>query len=80
MSNLDQKGELSRMSKNFKVQHKVSNSIHEVYDIQYDNCGYPHFLIYEKNDWVKVSAKNYKPYKTLITLNENYPKNKMNGD
>ena len=80
MLKLNQKEELSRMSKNFKVRHKVSNSIHEVYDIQYDNCGYPHFLIYEKNDWVKVSAKNYKPYKTLITLNENYPKNKMNGD
>ena len=45
----------------FKVRHKVSNSIHEVYDIQYDNCGYPHFLIYENNAWVRVSAKHYKP-------------------
>ena len=54
----------------FKVKHKISNSIHEVYDIQYDNHGYPHFLIYENNAWVRVSAKHYKPYKALITLNE----------
>ena len=46
----------------FKVRHKVSNSIHEVYDIQYDDCGYPHFLIYENNAWVRVSAKHYIPY------------------
>lgn len=45
----------------FKVRHKVSNSIHEVYDIQYDKCGYPHFLIYENNTWVRVSAKHYTP-------------------
>ena len=63
----------------FKVRHKVSNSIHEVYDIQYDNCGYPHFLIYENNAWVRVSAKNYKPYK-VNTLHEDYYKDKPDGD
>ena len=46
----------------FKVRHKVSNSIYEVYDIQYDDCGHPHFLIYENSAWVKVSAKHYIPY------------------
>lgn len=45
----------------FKVKHKVSNSVHEVYDIQYDQAGYPHFLIYENNSWVKVSAEHYIP-------------------
>lgn len=45
----------------FKVRHKISNSIQEVYDIQYDKAGCPHFLIYENNDWVKVSAKHFKP-------------------
>lgn len=64
----------------FKVKHKVSNSIHEVYDIQYDNHGYPHFLIYENNAWVRVSAKHYKPCKALITLNEDYYKDKADGD
>lgn len=63
----------------FKVKHKVSNSIHEVYDIQYDNYGYPHFLIYENNAWVRVSAKHYKPYK-VSTLNEDYYKDKPAGD
>ena len=60
----------------FKVKHKVSNSIHEVYDIQYDKCGYPHFLIYENGNWVKVSAEYYKPYK-VNTLNEDYYKDKQ---
>lgn len=46
----------------FKVRHKVSNSIHEVYDIQYDPItGYPQFLLYENGDWVKVSGKHYEP-------------------
>lgn len=45
----------------FKVKHKVSNSVVDVYDIQYDKTGYPQFLIYENNQWVRVSAKHYKP-------------------
>ena len=46
----------------FSVKHKVSNSINIVYDITYDQSGYPHFLIYENNQWVRVSAKHYVPY------------------
>lgn len=46
----------------FKVRHKISNSIHEVYGIQYNPItGSPQFLIYENDDWVKVSAKHYEP-------------------
>lgn len=45
----------------FKVKHKVSNSVVDVYDIVYDKTGYPQFLIYENNQWVRVSAKHYKP-------------------
>lgn len=63
----------------FKVRHKVSNSIYEVYDIQYDDCGHPHFLIYENNAWVRVSAKHYKPCQ-LNTLNEDHYKDKPDGD
>ena len=62
----------------FKVRHKVSNTVHEVYDIQYDDCGYPHFLIYENNAWVRVSAKYYKPCR-LDALNEDYYKDKPDG-
>ena len=32
-----------------------------VYDITYDNSGYPHFLIYEDGQWKRVSAKHFKP-------------------
>lgn len=32
-----------------------------VYDITYDNKGYPHFLIYEDGQWKRVSAKHFKP-------------------
>lgn len=45
----------------FKVKHKVSNSVIDVYDIIYDKTGYPHFLIYENGRWERVSAKHYKP-------------------
>lgn len=45
----------------FKVKHKVSNSVVDVYDIVYDKTGYPQFLVYENNQWVRVSAKHYKP-------------------
>lgn len=34
---------------------------HKVYDITYDNNGYPHFLIYENGEWKRVSAKHYRP-------------------
>ena len=46
----------------FQVEHKVSKSIHNVYDIVYDKTGYAHFLIYENNQWIRVSAKHYIPY------------------
>ena len=63
----------------FKVRHKVSNTVHEVYDIQYDDCGYPHFLIYENNAWARVDAEHYKPCK-LNALNEDYYKDKPDGE
>ncbi len=63
----------------FKVKHKVSNSVVDVYDIHYDKTGYPQFLIYENNQWVRVSAKHYKPFKAN-TLNEDYYKDKKDGE
>lgn len=32
-----------------------------VYDIKNDKNGYPHFLIYENNEWKYVSAKHFIP-------------------
>lgn len=32
-----------------------------VYDIRYDNAGYPHFLFYKDGQWLLRSAKHFKP-------------------
>lgn len=48
-----------------------------VYDITYDKKGYPHFLIYKDNQWVRMSAKHFRPYneedlkKAMEEWNEN---------
>lgn len=34
---------------------------YEIYDIHYDVCGYPTFLIYRQNQWVQISAKHFTP-------------------
>lgn len=33
----------------------------KVYDIAYDSCGYPLFLIYLDGQWMRKSAKHFKP-------------------
>lgn len=43
------------------VVNKDNNEIYEVYDITYDNSGYPHFLIYKDNQWLRMSAKHFRP-------------------
>lgn len=50
----------------FKVIHKESKNQHVVYDIQYDASGYPHFIIYKDNQWLRVNAKHFKPVKGLF--------------
>lgn len=46
----------------FKVKHKETNEVFDVYDIRYDAIsGYPQFLIYDDNQWLMRSAKHYKP-------------------
>ena len=32
-----------------------------VYDIRYNNAGYPHFLFYKDGQWLLRSAKHFKP-------------------
>lgn len=34
----------------------------EVYDIIYDRTGCPKFLIYDNGQWIRRSAKHFKPY------------------
>lgn len=33
----------------------------DVYDVRYDSSGYPHFLIYQNEQWLQVSAKHFRP-------------------
>ena len=50
----------------FKVIHKTTKAEYIVYDIKYDASGYPHFLIYADEQWVRVSAKHFTPKKGLL--------------
>lgn len=43
------------------VVNKDTGKMYEVYNISYDKAGYPHFLIYKDNQWVRMSAKHFKP-------------------
>lgn len=44
-----------------KVVEKETFKVVDVYDITYDTCGFPLFLIYENSQWVRRSAKHYEP-------------------
>lgn len=52
----------------FNVVHRESNIKYKVYDILYDASGYPHFLIYKDEQWVRVSAKHFRPQKELLKI------------
>lgn len=45
----------------FEVINKDNNKSYKVYDITYDKAGYPHFLIYKDGQWVRISAKHFRP-------------------
>lgn len=71
---------------NMAVVNKNNNKKYEVYDITYDNAGYPHFLIYKEGQWVRKSAKHFKPYsvddalkdfRELLFNQENYNLNAL---
>ena len=44
-----------------KMIYKPTNEIVEIYDIFYNTCGYPTFLVYFNNQWVRKSAKYFRP-------------------
>lgn len=52
------------------VTNKNNNEKYEVYDISYDKAGYPRFLIYKNNQWVRMSAKHFKPHTFLDAMEE----------
>ena len=45
----------------FAVINKENEEIYHVYDVAYDKTGYPHFLVYENGQWVRMSAKHFAP-------------------
>lgn len=44
-----------------EMLYKPDGRIYEVFDITYDNSGFPLFLIYRDRQWVRLSAKNFTP-------------------
>ena len=46
---------------NMNVINKNNNKGYTVYDISYDKAGYPHFLIYKDGQWLRLSAKYFRP-------------------
>lgn len=37
------------------------NKIYKIYDVSYNSAGYPHFLVFQKNQWIRMSAKYFRP-------------------
>lgn len=48
--------------KTLTVYDKVTYKPVEVYNITYDASGFPHFLIFCDNQWIRKSAKHFTPY------------------
>lgn len=59
-----------------KVTEKETGFDYEVFDITYDNVGYPQFLIYKDGQWIRRSAKYFKPAKksedTIVSKTGSY--------
>ena len=47
---------------NMVVVNKKDKKSYRIYDITYDRVGYPHFLIYKDGQWLRLSAKHFRPY------------------
>jgi hypothetical protein len=49
------------MNRIFNVINKNNNEKYEVFDIVYNSAGYPHFLVYKDGQWLRMSAKYFRP-------------------
>lgn len=47
---------------NKTVINKNNGKKYEVIDVTYDKAGYPHFLVYKDGQWIRMSAKHFRPY------------------
>lgn len=52
-----------------RIRNKETGRTFEVYKVRDDAKGYPHFLIYENNQWVYRSAKYFEPCIWSATAN-----------
>lgn len=55
---------------NLNLINKSNGKDYQVYDITYDKAGYPHFLIYKDGQWIRMSAKHFRPYTIEDTSND----------
>ena len=49
------------MYMNMNLINKSNGKDYQVYDITYDKAGYPHFLVYKDGQWLRMSAKYFRP-------------------
>lgn len=52
------------------IIYKNDNQRYYLYDITYDKAGYPHFLIYKEGQWLRLSAKYFRPQTADDIINE----------
>ena len=43
------------------IMNKDNDKMCEVFDITYDKNGYPRFLVYKDGQWIRMSAKHFRP-------------------
>ena len=55
---------------NMNVINKDNGKDYKVYDITYDKVDYPHFLVYKDGQWIRMSAKHFRPYNSEDLLKE----------
>lgn len=48
------------------IKDKDTGKVYAVYSIRNDKNGYPHFLIYDREQWLWRSAKYYAPLRTDV--------------
>lgn len=42
-----------------RLLYKPDNIVYEIFDITYDNVGFPQFLFYRQGQWLRKSAKEF---------------------
>lgn len=52
----------------FKAVYKIDSKEYEIYHVQMNNTGYPHFLIYRNGQWKYISAKHFVPTYEFLTI------------